>query len=235
MPVATKTRVGQPYQIEIMTITVSIVDDDAGLRDSITKFLRTARGFRSLSAYESAEEALARIPAERPDVVLMDINMTGMDGIECTRKLKQAIPETQILMLTVYEDTERIFNALAAGASGYLLKRAAPPKLLEAIREVHAGGSPMSGPIARKVVQSFRQGTPPAQESDALSERERQVLECLAKGYAYKQISDELGVSMDTTRTYIRRIYEKLHVHTRTDAVVRYLGGTAGASGADKR
>jgi len=218
-----------------MTITVSIVDDDAGLRDSITKFLRTARGFRSLSAYESAEEALARIPAERPDVVLMDINMTGMDGIECTRKLKQAIPETQILMLTVYEDTERIFNALAAGASGYLLKRAAPPKLLEAIREVHAGGSPMSGPIARKVVQSFRQGTPPAQESDALSERERQVLECLAKGYAYKQISDELGVSMDTTRTYIRRIYEKLHVHTRTDAVVRYLGGTAGASGADKR
>jgi len=218
-----------------MTITVSIVDDDAGLRDSITKFLRTARGFRSLSAYESAEEALARIPGERPDVVLMDINMTGMDGIECTRKLKQAIPETQILMLTVYEDTERIFNALAAGASGYLLKRAAPPKLLEAIREVHAGGSPMSGPIARKVVQSFRQGTPPAQESDALSERERQVLECLAKGYAYKQISDELGVGMDTTRTYIRRSDEKLHVHTRTDAVVRYLGGTAGASGPDKR
>lgn len=211
-----------------MTITVSIVDDDAGLRDSIPRFLRTARGFRCQSVYSSAEEALVGVPKEQPDVVLMDINMSGMDGIECTRRLKTLAPKAQILMLTVYEDTERIFNALAAGASGYLLKRAAPAKLLEAIREVQAGGSPMSGPIARKVVQSFLQGKPPAQESDALSDRERQVLECLAKGYAYKQISDELGVSMDTTRTYIRRIYEKLHVHTRTDAVVRFLGGGAG-------
>jgi DNA-binding NarL/FixJ family response regulator len=158
----------------------------------------------------------------------MDINMSGMDGIECTRKLKEAVPTTQILMLTVYEDTERIFNALAAGASGYLLKRVPPPKLLEAVSEVHAGGSPMSGPIARKVVQSFRHGSLPARESDALSERELQVLECLAKGHAYKQIGDELGVSLDTTRTYVRRIYEKLHVHTRTDAVVRYLGGSPG-------
>jgi len=218
-----------------MTITVSIVDDDAGLRDSISKFLRTAKGFKFLRAYQAAEDALSGIPRERPDVVLMDINMAGMDGIECTRRLKEAAPETQILMLTVYEDTERIFNALAAGASGYLLKRAAPPKLLEAIREVHAGGSPMSGPIARKVVQSFRQGPSPKQESDALSDRERQVLECLAKGYAYKQISDELGVSMDTTRTYIRRIYDKLHVHTRTDAVVRFLGGAPGAATTDKK
>jgi DNA-binding NarL/FixJ family response regulator len=214
-----------------MMITVSLVDDDVGLRDSIPRFLRTARGFKWLSAYASAEEALAKVPTERPDVVLMDINMSGMDGIECTRRLKQLAPETQILMLTVYEDTERIFKALAAGASGYLLKRAAPPKLLEAIREVHAGGSPMSGPIARKVVHSFREGTPAKQEGDALSERERQVLECLAKGYAYKQISDELGVSMDTTRTYIRRIYEKLHVHTRTDAVVRFLGASGGGAG----
>jgi DNA-binding NarL/FixJ family response regulator len=223
-----------------MTITVSIVDDDAGLRDSIARFLRTARGFKCVSAYETGEEALERIPKEQPHVVLMDINMEGMDGIECTRRLKQKSPHSQILMLTVYEDTERIFNALAAGASGYLLKRAAPQKLLEAIREVHAGGSPMSGPIARKVVQSFRQPPPPEpQEGATLSDRERQVLECLAKGYAYKQISDELGVSMDTTRTYIRRIYEKLHVHTRTDAVVRYLGGSAsGAAGgqpADKK
>jgi DNA-binding NarL/FixJ family response regulator len=235
MPVADEEFVGTIQEVEVMTITVSIVDDDPGLRDSITKFLRTARGFRSLSAYESAEEALAKLPAERPDVVLMDINMAGMDGIECTRRLKQSSPDTQILMLTVYEDTERIFNALAAGASGYLLKRAAPPKLLEAIREVYAGGSPMSGSIARKVVQSFRQGPAPKQEGDALSERERQVLECLAKGYAYKQISDELGVSMDTTRTYIRRIYEKLHVHTRTDAVVRFLGGSTGGASSDKK
>jgi len=214
-----------------MTITVSLVDDDAGLRDSIPRFLRTARGFKWMSAYASAEDALANVPKERPDVVLMDINMAGMDGIECTRRLKELAPDTHILMLTVYEDTERIFKALAAGASGYLLKRAAPQKLLEAIREVHAGGSPMSGPIARKVVQSFREGAPPKQEGDALSERERQVLECLAKGYAYKQISDELGVSMDTTRTYIRRIYEKLHVHTRTDAVVRFLGSSGGMAG----
>lgn len=217
-----------------MTISVSIVDDDAGLRDSISKFLRTARGFKCLSAYSSAKEALSRLPAEHPDVVLMDINMSGMDGIECTRRLKEEAPETQILMLTVYEDTERIFNALAAGASGYLLKRAAPPELLEAIREVHSGGSPMSGPIARKVVQSFRKAAPEKPEDGALSDRERQVLECLAKGYAYKQISDELGVSMDTTRTYIRRIYEKLHVHTRTDAVVRFLGASKSDSSGKK-
>jgi DNA-binding NarL/FixJ family response regulator len=215
-----------------MTITVSIVDDDAGLRDSISQFLRSARGFRFLSAYASAEEALAGIPGEDPDVVLMDINMASMDGIECTRRLKVAAPRAQILMLTVYEDTERIFKALAAGASGYLLKRAAPPKLLEAIREVYGGGSPMSGPIARKVVQSFRAAPArPVQSDAALSDRERQVLECLAKGYAYKQISDELEVSMDTTRTYIRRIYEKLHVHTRTEAVVRFLGSSSGAAG----
>ena len=220
------TTASKPNQI--MTITVSIVDDDAGLRDSISRYLRTARGVKYLSAYASAEEALVALPVEKPDVVLMDINMASMDGIECTRRLKTTAPDTQILMLTVYEDTERIFRALSAGASGYLLKRAAPSKLLEAIREVYAGGSPMSGPIARKVVHSFRQGTPSPKESDALSERERQVLECLAKGFAYKQISDELGVSMDTTRTYIRRIYEKLHVHTRTDAVVRFLGNSPG-------
>ncbi|HHY85452.1 MAG TPA: response regulator transcription factor [Verrucomicrobia bacterium] len=211
-----------------MTITVSIVDDDAGQRDSIAQFLNTSRGFRCVSTYGSASEAIAGIPRDKPNVVLMDINMPRVDGIECTRRLKAAAPDSQILMLTVYEDTDKIFRALAAGASGYLLKRAAPPRLLDAIREVHAGGSPMSGPIARKVVQSFQKGPPAEKESDALSARERQVLEFLAKGYAYKQIGDELGVSMDTTRTYIRRIYEKLHVHSRTEAVVRYLGEQGG-------
>lgn len=213
-----------------MTITVSIVDDDAGLRDSIAQFLKTARGFRCLKVYASAEEALKGIPAENPDVVLMDINMPGVDGIECTRLLKTAAPASHILMLTVYEDTDRIFKALAAGASGYLLKRVAPAKLLEAIREVHAGGSPMSGPIARKVVEFFQQGPPPKPEAEPLSGRERQVLQFLAQGYAYKQIGDQLGVSMDTTRTYIRRIYEKLHVHSRTAAVVRFMSGTGGAA-----
>jgi len=211
-----------------MNIAVSIVDDDEGQRDSIEQFLKTVRGFRCVSTYRSAQEAIEGVPRDRPDVVLMDINMPRVDGIECTRRLKAAAPDVQILMLTVYEDTDKIFNALAAGASGYLLKRAAPSQLLDAIREVHAGGSPMSGPIARKVVQSFQQRSPAEKEAEALSPREQQVLEFLAKGYAYKQIGDELGVSMDTTRTYIRRIYEKLHVHSRTEAVVRFLGGQGG-------
>lgn len=206
-----------------MSLAVSIVDDDPGLRDSISQFLKLSKGLRCLNVYATGKEALEGIPKEPPDVVLMDINMADLDGIECTRLLKLAAPQVQILMLTVYEDTERIFKALAAGASGYMLKRTAPAKLLDAIREVHAGGSPMSGPIARKVVQFF-QATPPAKkESDDLSARERQVLQFLSQGYAYKQIADELGVSIDTTRTYIRRIYEKLHVHSRTEAVVRFL------------
>lgn len=207
-----------------MTLTVSIVEDDPGLRDSISQFLRAAKGLRCLRVYASAKEALEGIPREPPDVVLMDINMAGVDGIECARLLKAAAPNVQILMLTVYEDTDKIFKALAAGASGYLLKRTAPSKLLEAIREVQAGGSPMSGPIARKVVQFFQHGSPAGKGPEDLSTRERQVLQFLAQGYAYKQIGDELGVSMDTTRTYIRRIYEKLHVHSRTEAVVRFLG-----------
>jgi DNA-binding NarL/FixJ family response regulator len=207
-----------------MTLTVSIVDDDPGLRDTISQFLNRAKGFKCLHAYAAAAKALAEIPKDPPNVVLMDINMPGVDGIECTRQLKLAAPGVQILMLTVYEDTDRIFKALTAGASGYLLKRTAPPKLLEAIREVHSGGSPMSGSIARKVVQFFQHSRPARKEGEDLSARETQVLQFLAQGHAYKQIGDELGVSMDTTRTYIRRIYEKLHVHSRTEAVVRFLG-----------
>ena len=178
-----------------------------------------------MHTYASAREALAGIPKDSPDVVLMDINMAGVDGIECTRQLKTAVPTAHILMLTVYEDTDRIFKALAAGANGYLLKRMDPTKLLDAIREVHGGGSPMSGPIARKVVQFFQQRPPPRSEAEGLSAREQQVLQLLSQGFAYKQIGDELGVSMDTTRTYIRRIYEKLHVHSRTEAVMRFMGG----------
>jgi DNA-binding NarL/FixJ family response regulator len=209
-----------------MTLKVSIVDDDSGLRESISQFLAAAKDFRCLQVYASAKAALAGVPVDPPDVLLMDINMPDMDGIECTRQLKAVVPDVQILMLTVYEDTDRIFKALAAGASGYMLKRTNPSKLLEAIREVHSGGSPMSGPIARKVVQFFQPGSAKRQENEDLSARERQVLQLLAQGYAYKQIGDELGVSMDTTRTYIRRIYEKLHVHSRTEAVVRFLGNS---------
>jgi DNA-binding NarL/FixJ family response regulator len=206
------------------TIRVSIVDDEVDLRENIAGFVDSSKGFRCVGVHGSAEEALVNVPKEKPDVVLMDINMGGMNGIECVRLLKPKLPATQIVMLTVFDDTEKIFSALAAGASGYLLKRLAPAKLLEAIRDVHEGGSPMSAPIARKVVQSL-QPVPaaPGAETIALSPREREVLDGLAEGQAYKQIADKLGVSIHTVRNYIRRIYEKLHVCSRTEAVAKYL------------
>jgi DNA-binding NarL/FixJ family response regulator len=204
-------------------ITVSIVDDEADLREHIAGYLAAAGDIRCVSAYASAEEALERLPQDKPDVVLMDINLGGMDGIECVRRLKTQMPEAQVLMLTVFEDTEKIFSALAAGASGYLLKRMSPKKLLEAIAEVREGGSPMSASIARKVVQSFQAAPPQGDESVDLSQRERSVLDGLAEGLAYKQIADQLGVSIHTVRNYIRRIYEKLHVQTRTEAVAKFL------------
>ena len=200
------------------------MDDEVDLRENIAGYVDSSKGFRCLGVHSSAEEALENLPKEKPDVVLMDINMGGMNGIECVRLLKPKLPDTQIVMLTVFEDTEKIFAALAAGASGYLLKRLAPSKLLEAIREVHEGGSPMSAPIARKVVLSL-QPVPaaPGDETTALSPREREVLDGLAEGQAYKQIADKLGVSIHTVRNYIRRIYEKLHVQTRTEAVAKFL------------
>lgn len=203
-------------------IRVSIVDDEADLRENIAGYVDAAPGFKCVSMHDSAEEALVRLPKEKPDVVLMDINLGGMSGIECVRQLKPHIPGAQIVMLTVFEDTEKIFSALAAGASGYLLKRLAPTKLLEAIREVYDGGSPMSAPIARKVVQSL-QVTPTRDESAELSPREREVLDGLAEGQAYKQIAEKLGVSIHTVRNYIRRIYEKLHVCSSAEAVAKYL------------
>jgi DNA-binding NarL/FixJ family response regulator len=208
------------------TIKVSIVDDEVDLRENIAGYVDAAKGFRCVGIHSSAEDALENVPKEKPDVVLMDINMGGMNGIECVRQLKPKLPDTQIVMLTVFEDTEKIFSALAAGASGYLLKRLAPAKLLEAIREVHEGGSPMSAPIARKVVLSLQpvlSTSGAADETTSLSPREREVLDGLAEGQAYKQIADKLGVSIHTVRNYIRRIYEKLHVCSRTEAVAKYL------------
>ncbi len=207
-------------------ITISIVDDEKDLRESIATFINGSPGFRCISSYGSAKAALQGLPADRPNVVLMDINMAGMTGIECVARLKELMPEVQTVMLTVYEDTGQIFNALSAGASGYLLKRSKPSKLLEAIREVHEGGSPMSSSIARKVVASFQKSGPPGEKPPNhphLSPREEAVLNLLSKGYTYKQIADELGISIDTIRTYLRRIYEKLHVQSRTEAVVKYL------------
>jgi DNA-binding NarL/FixJ family response regulator len=204
-------------------ITVSIVDDEKELRQSIATFVNGSPGFKCVSTYGSAQEALDHLPAERPDVVLMDINMKGMNGIECVERLKTIVPELQIVMLTVYEDTEQIFKALSVGASGYLLKRLSPTRLLQAIREVHAGGSPMSSSIARKVVVSFQKSGKETEKQSNLSPREQAVLDCLAKGLTYKQIADQLSISIDTIRTYIRRIYEKLHVQSRTEAVAKYL------------
>jgi DNA-binding NarL/FixJ family response regulator len=205
-------------------ITVSIVDDESQLRQSIVTFINGSPGFRCLSAYGSAEAALQGLVSQQPDVVLMDIHMAGMNGIECVERLKELLPEIQIVMLTVYEDTEQIFRALASGASGYLLKRLNPDKLLEAIQEAHEGGSPMSHSIARKVVASFQKTERTGGEQpELLSPREQTVLDCLAKGLAYKQIADQLGISITTIRSYLRRIYEKLHVQSRSEAVARYL------------
>jgi len=204
-------------------ISVSIVDDEKKLCKSIATFLNDSEGFRCASIYGSAEAALQHLPADKPDVVLMDINMPGMDGIECVRRLKTMAPPIQVLMLTVYEDTDRIFKALAAGATGYLLKRLEPEELLQAIRDVHAGGSPMSNSIARKVVASFQAAHLAGEQQNLLSQREQAVLDCLAEGLAYKQIADQLGISINTIRTHLRHIYEKLHVQSRTEAVAKYL------------
>jgi DNA-binding NarL/FixJ family response regulator len=176
-----------------------------------------------VSAYNSAETALKGLPVDKPEVVLMDINLGGMNGIECVEHLKGIVPTMQIIMLTVYEDTDQIFKALAAGATGYLLKRSSPTKLLHAIREVQSGGSPMSSSIARKVVASFQKSHQTGAKHVHLSPREEMVLNCLAKGLTYKQIADQLTISIDTIRTYLRRIYEKLHVQSRTEAVAKYL------------
>jgi DNA-binding NarL/FixJ family response regulator len=206
-----------------MPITVSIVEDSDQVRSTLARLISRAEGFTCLSQYPSAEAALEGLPKDRPDVVLMDINLPGMNGVECVRRLKQVAPQTQVIMLTVYEDTENIFNALAAGASGYLLKRTSTQELLAAIREVQRGGSPMTTHIARKVVQSFQRAGASPQPTENLSPREQEVLDFLAKGFLYKEIADNLGISYETVHTYIRRIYEKLQVRTRTEAVAKFL------------
>jgi DNA-binding NarL/FixJ family response regulator len=206
-----------------MPITVSIVEDNEQLRTTLARVLNRTEGFICLSHYPSAEAALEGLPRDKPNAVLMDINLPGLNGVECVRRLKPLLPETQIVMLTVYEDTENIFNALAAGASGYLLKRTPRAELIEALHEVHRGGSPMTAHIARKVVQSFQQPAPAAPATENLSHREQEVLDCLAQGFLYKEIADKLGISYETVHTYIRRIYEKLQVRTRTEAVAKFL------------
>src|SRR5215470_1253659 len=206
-----------------MPISVSIVEDSDKFRETLARVLNRSEGFRCISNYPNAEEALKALPVDKPEVVLMDINLPGINGVECVRQLKQTMPSIQVIMLTVYEDTENIFNALAAGAAGYLLKRTKTEELLEAIHEVQRGGSPMTTHIARKVTQSFQRAGPSTQPAENLSEREQQVLDCLSHGLIYKEIAEKLGISYETVHTYIRRIYEKLQVRTRTEAVAKFL------------
>lgn len=202
---------------------VAIVEDDAGIRDNFVALLNASPGYHCVGACASGEEALAQVPPWKPDVVLMDINLPRMSGIECVARLKARQPELLVLMLTVYEDGDSIFRALKAGANGYLIKRVATDKLLEAIEDVCTGGAPMSCHIARKVVQFFHQAGPSAEVSDNLSPRETEILELLVAGYFFKEIADRLGISSETVRTHVNHIYRKLHVRSRTEAVVKYL------------
>ncbi|MFA6563029.1 MAG: response regulator transcription factor [Verrucomicrobiia bacterium] len=207
-----------------MPITIAIVEDDKNLREDLADLIASRKGFRCTGAFPSAEDALKSLPERPPDVVVMDINLPKMSGIECTRELKSRLPQTEVVMLTMFDDTKLIFAALRAGASGYLLKRAAPTELLAAIEQVRAGGSPMSPEIARQVVQFFQTEKRAPTGSEDLSERERELLSLLARGKQYKEIADQLGISTDTVRSHIRRIYRKLHVHSRTEAAVKFLG-----------
>jgi DNA-binding NarL/FixJ family response regulator len=208
-------------------IRVALVEDDSRIRASLISLFELAEGYRCVNAFASAEEALAGAVANIADVVLMDINLPGRSGIECVAELKRRNPALLVIMLTVYEDADKIFAALRAGASGYLLKRTPPAELLEAIRDVTNGGSPMSSLIARKVVASFQDAgsaRPAAVPLPSLTPREREILDALAKGLLYKEIAERLGIGATTVRTHLRSIYDKLQVQTRTEAVVRYLG-----------
>jgi DNA-binding NarL/FixJ family response regulator len=203
---------------------VAIVEDDSGLRDQLEGILTSAPGVCCVGSYCSAEEALVEIVAAKPDVILMDINLPGMSGIECVARLRKDLSAAHVIMLTVYEDSDLIFQALQAGADGYLVKSSPTDVLLRAIEDVHQGGAPMSSHIARKVVRQFRQNGPgPAKdETEGLAPREREVLNLLASGFVYKEIADQLGIGTETVRTYVKNICKKLHVRNRLEAVARY-------------
>ncbi len=207
----------------IMAISVSIVEDDLEARGIFARWIGRAPGFRVAGEWSDAEGALDSLVTNKPDVVLMDINLPGISGVEAVRRLKPAMPTTQFVMLTVYEDPNHIYEALAAGATGYLLKETSRDELLAALEDVHRGGSPITSNIARKVVQFFhRNNSTPETAEHALSPREREVLEMVTRGYRYKEIADKLNISVPSVNTYIRRTYEKLHVCCRAEAVARY-------------
>lgn len=205
-----------------MQTKVAIVEDDARIREELAKLINRAAGFHCLGTYADGEAALAQIPRQPPDVVLMDINLPGMSGIECVRRLKAACPALQIVMLTVYDEVGQLFQSLMAGACGYLLKRTPANKLLEAITEARLGGAPMTRKIARKLVQYFHQLGVTAPQAGILSKREQETLALLAEGFRYKEIADKMNISFNTVREYVHSIYQKLHVTSRTEAVLKY-------------
>jgi DNA-binding NarL/FixJ family response regulator len=202
-------------------INVSIVEDSKEIREGLEILLNGSEGYHCVGVYATGEDALLGLLSRRPDVVLMDINLPGMSGIECTRKLRQLRPALPIMVLSVYEDDEKIFESLKAGASGYLLKKTPPAALLDAILDVHTGGAPMSSRIARKVVATFQVLGPSSMETENLSPREHEIMAYLAKGYRYKEIADALFISVETVRTHLRNIYDKLHVRSRGEAVLK--------------
>lgn len=204
-------------------IKVAVVEDDKTVREGLEILLNGFPGFSCIAAFSNAEEALANIPELLPDVVLMDINLPGISGIECIISLKLLELPVLFIMLTVFEDPDAIFESLAAGASGYLLKNTPPARLMEAIQDVYRGGSPMSGEIARKVVESFHNPKRKSLEAYGLTSRENEILSCLSRGLLYKEIGEQLNISIDTVRSHIRHIYEKLHVQNRTEAILKYL------------
>ncbi len=206
-----------------MRIKVSIVEDSRGTRESLTELVERAQATRCVGAHPDGEEALRKIPLEQPDVVLMDINLPKMSGIQCVAELKKSMPATQVLMLTTYEESDLIFDSLRHGASGYLLKNMPPSELIQAIEQVHAGGAPMSMQIARKVVNHFSMIKQPQSDMEKLTKREHEILVLLAKGYLYKEIADQLGITLSTVRAHLHTVYEKLHVQSRTEAVVKFL------------
>lgn len=206
-----------------MSITISIVEDNAGTREMLSKLFDRSPGLTCLRAYASGEDAVRGIPQEPSEVAVVDINLPGMSGIECVARLKQLLPALQVLMLTTYEESDLIFGSLRAGANGYLLKTMPAGELVEAVRQVRAGGAPMSMQIARKVIAHFHGTKSEPGRMEQLTNRENEVLALLAKGHLYKEISEQLGISMSTVRTHIHTIYEKLHVQTRTEAVVKFI------------
>jgi DNA-binding NarL/FixJ family response regulator len=210
-----------------MSIRVAIVEDDHVVRENLALLVGGAPGFSCIGSCASAEEAWQRLPALNPDVVLMDIHLPGKSGVACVARLRSMLPRTQVIMLTIEEDSEQVFESMKAGATGYLVKHVEPKEILDAVAEVHGGGAPMSSQIARKVVTAFRQPETTDSADARLSAREEQVLRLLARGHRSKEIAEELGIGLGTVNTYVRHIYEKLHVRSRAEAVARFVGREA--------